>query len=140
MNIQIFGTKKCFDTKKAERWFKERNIKYQYIDMKEKGMSKGEFTSVKQAVGGIDSMINENAKDKDTLVLMKYLSDEDREEKLLENPQLIVSGSFQKDSNGSVSSHQEIRGATRSAHQALPLFQIWGKTSDHHKIFPDMFP
>ena len=89
MNIQIFGTKKCFDTKKAERWFKERNIKYQYIDMKEKGMSKGEFTSVKQAVGGIDSMINENAKDKDTLVLMKYLSDEDREEKLLENPQLI---------------------------------------------------
>lgn len=38
MNIQIFGTKKCFDTKKAERWFKERNIKYQYIDMKEKGI------------------------------------------------------------------------------------------------------
>lgn len=89
MNIQIFGTKKCFDTKKAERWFKERNIKYQYIDMKEKGMSKGEFISVKQALGGIDSMINENAKDKDTLVLMKYLSDQDREDKLLENPQLI---------------------------------------------------
>ena len=41
MNIQIFGTKKCFDTKKAERYFKERNIKYQLIDLKEKGMSKG---------------------------------------------------------------------------------------------------
>ena len=89
MNIQIFGTKKCFDTKKAERWFKERGVKYQYIDMKEKGMSRGEFTSVKQAVGGIECMINENARDKDTLTLMKYLSDADREEKLLENPQLI---------------------------------------------------
>ena len=41
MNIQIFGTKKCNDTKKAERFFKERGIKYQFIDMKEKGMSKG---------------------------------------------------------------------------------------------------
>lgn len=52
MNIQIFGTKKCNDTKKAEQFFKERGIKYQFIDMKEKGMSKGEFTSVAQANGG----------------------------------------------------------------------------------------
>ena len=51
MNIQIFGTNKCFDTKKAMRYFKERNIKYQFIDMKEKGLSKGEYNSVKQAVG-----------------------------------------------------------------------------------------
>ena len=43
MNIQIFGTKKCNDTKKAERFFKERGIKFQFIDMKEKGMSKGEL-------------------------------------------------------------------------------------------------
>lgn len=54
MNIQIFGTKKCNDTKKAERFFKERGIKYQFIDMKEKGMSKGEFTSVAQANGGLE--------------------------------------------------------------------------------------
>ncbi len=60
MNIQIFGTKKCFDTKKAERYFKERNIKYQLIDLKEKGMSKGEYTSVKQAVGGLDVMLNDD--------------------------------------------------------------------------------
>ena len=53
MNIQIFGTKKCNDTKKAERFFKERGIKYQFIDMKEKSMSKGEFTSVAQANGGL---------------------------------------------------------------------------------------
>ena len=89
MNIQIFGTKKCFDTKKAERWFKERGIKFQMIDMKEKGMSAGEFNSVKQAVGGIDNMINEKASDKQTLTLMKYLSDSDREEKLMENQNLI---------------------------------------------------
>ena len=41
MNIQIFGTKKCFDTKKAQRFFKERGIKFQFIDMKEKEMSLG---------------------------------------------------------------------------------------------------
>ena len=64
--IQIFGTKKCNDTKKAERFFKERRINYQFIDMKEKGMSKGEFNSVAQAVGG-----------------------DDRLEKILENQQII---------------------------------------------------
>ena len=89
MNIQIFGTKKCFDTKKADRYFKDRGIKFQFIDLKEKGMSKGEFTSVKQAVGGLDKLLDENNKDKNTLALLKYLSDEDKEEKLLENQQLL---------------------------------------------------
>ena len=89
MNIQIFGTKKCSDTRKAERYFKERRIKYQMIDLREKDMSRGEFNSVKQEVGGIDSMINENAKDKDVITLMKYLSDSDKEEKLIENQQVI---------------------------------------------------
>lgn len=89
MNIQIFGTKKCFDTKKAERYFKERGVKFQMIDMKEKGMSKGEFNSVRQAVGGISMMIDENAKDKDLLALMQYLSDADREEKLFENQHIL---------------------------------------------------
>ena len=58
-------------------------------DLGEKDMSRGEFNSVKQAVGGIDSMINENAKDKDVIMLMKYLSDSDKEEKLIENQQVI---------------------------------------------------
>lgn len=89
MNIQIFGTKKCSGTRKAERYFKERGIKYQFIDMNEKGMSRGEFNSVMQSAGGIDKMINENAKDKNTLTLMKYLSGSDREEKLFENQGLI---------------------------------------------------
>ena len=89
MNIQIFGTSKCFDSKKAMRYFKERGIKYQFIDMKEKGMSKGEFTSVAQANGGIENMINWDGKDKDTLALIKYIADEDKLEKILENPSVI---------------------------------------------------
>ncbi len=90
MNIQIFGTKKSADTRKAERFFKERGIKFQFVDLKEKGLSKGEFNSVKQAVGGIDMLIDENAKDKDTLALIKYIADEDKEEKILENQQILV--------------------------------------------------
>ena len=90
MNIQIFGTKKSADTRKAERFFKERGIKFQFVDLKEKGLSKGEFNSVKQVVGGLDNLIDENAKDKDTLALIKYIADEDKEEKLLENQQILV--------------------------------------------------
>lgn len=89
MNIQIFGTRKSFDTKKAERYFKERSIKYQFIDMKEKGLSKGEFNSVCQAVGGLESLIDESSKDKDLLALIKYISAEDKAEKILENQKII---------------------------------------------------
>ena len=60
MNIQIFGTKKSSDTRKAERFFKERGIKFQFVDLKEKAMSKGEFQSVLQAVGGLDALIDQN--------------------------------------------------------------------------------
>lgn len=89
MNIQIFGTNKCFDTKKAMRYFKERGIKYQFIDMKEKGMSRGEFASIKQAVGGIGNLLDENCKDKDALALIKYIPDEDKDEKILENQKVL---------------------------------------------------
>ena len=89
MNIQIFGTKKCNDTKKAERYFKERGIKYQFIDMKEKGMSKGEFTSVAQANGGLENMVNWEGKDQDTLALIRYIAEEDKLAKALENPSVI---------------------------------------------------
>ena len=106
MNIQIFGTKKCNYTKKAERFFKERGIKYQFIEKKKKGMSKGEFTSVAQANGGLENMINWEGRtksgglrscadrsgaetDQNTLALIKYIADEDKLEKVLENPQVI---------------------------------------------------
>lgn len=89
MNIQIFGTNKNFDTKKAQRYFKERNIKLQFVDLKEKGLSKGEMNSVIQAVGSLDVLIDEKAKDKDLLALLRYISPEDKLEKVLENQKII---------------------------------------------------
>ena len=85
MNIQIFGTKKSSDTRKAERFFKERGIKFQFVDLKEKGLSKGEFQSVLQAVGGLEAMIDQNCRDKDLLALIKYIATEDKVQKVLEN-------------------------------------------------------
>ena len=89
MNIQIFGTKKNFDSKKAERYFKERGIKYQFIDMKEKGLSKGEFQSVCKAIGGYNKLIDTDCKDKDLLALITYIEEEDKAEKILENQNII---------------------------------------------------
>ena len=86
MNIQIFGKSKCFDTKKAQRYFKERRIKFQDIDLVKYGMSKGEFQSVKQAVG-LNNMIDPNAKGVEMLTYLAY--DKDKEEKLLENQQWL---------------------------------------------------
>lgn len=89
MNIQIFGKAKCFDTKKAERYFKERGIKFQSINLKEKGMSKGEFQKVKQAVGGLDAMLDPKCKNQDMLALVKYLAVEEKEEKVLEHQEIL---------------------------------------------------
>ena len=89
MNIQIFGTKKCNDTKKAQRYFKERGIPFQFIDRNEKGLSKGEFRSVCQAVGGMEAILDENCKDKDILAIVKYIAAEEKEEKILENQQVL---------------------------------------------------
>jgi len=83
MNIQIFGKKKCFDTKKAERYFKERRIKFQNIDLIRYGMSRGEFDSVKRAVG-LENLIDSSAPGAELLTYLAY--DADREEKLLEDP------------------------------------------------------
>ena len=72
MNIQIFGTKKCNDTKKRNDFSKNEVLSISSL-MKEKGMSKGEFNSVAQVNGGIENMINWDGKDKDTLALIKYI-------------------------------------------------------------------
>ena len=86
MNIQIYGKAKCFDTKKAERYFKERRIKYQFVDIIKYGMSLGELKSVKNAVG-LDAMIDENDQD---YPLIQYLASNDAKlEKLFEEPFLI---------------------------------------------------
>lgn len=59
MNIQIFGSKKDNDTKKAQRFFKERGIRFQYIDLREKTLSKGEFRSVVAVNGGLEGKDSE---------------------------------------------------------------------------------
>lgn len=89
MNIQIFGKSKCFDTKKAERWFKERRIKYQLIDVAKYGMSRGEYASVKKAVGGMDKLFDEKSKAYEQQFIKYLAHDEDKEEMLFEHPELF---------------------------------------------------
>ena len=89
MNIQIFGKSKCFDTKKAERYFKERRIKYQYVDLLKFGLSGKEFDSVLRAVGGIDHLIDWNGKSQE-ITNMKYMDDKiAKEDKVFDDPALM---------------------------------------------------
>ena len=86
MNIQIFGKSKCFDTKKAERYFKERRIKYQFVDINRYGMSRGELNSVKNAVG-LEALIN--TADVDYPMIQYLASNDAKLDKLFECPRLI---------------------------------------------------
>ncbi len=86
MNIQIFGKSKCFDTKKAERYFKERRVKFQSVDLLRYGISRGELQSVLRQVM-LEERIDPKSPD---APLVNYLAyDEDKIEKLLENPKLL---------------------------------------------------
>lgn len=85
MNIQIFGKSKCYDTRKAERFFKERKIDFQYVDILDKGLSKGEFRSVSQAIGGLENLIDKKSKD---YYMIEHYGIEQKTEKLMELPKL----------------------------------------------------
>lgn len=87
MNIQIFGIKKCFNTKKAERYFKERRVKYQFIDLSIKGLSLGELKSVAAALG-LNNIINNQSKEYKKLNMDHIIGASVREELLLNNPGL----------------------------------------------------
>ena len=87
MNIQIFGLRKSFDTKKAERWFKERRIKYQYIDLPKKGFSAGEYRAVRQKLN-FEQLVNTKCRAYEDLY-MAYITRDAAEEKLFDNPQLV---------------------------------------------------
>ena len=105
MNIQIFGKSKCFDTKKAERWFKERRIKFQAVDLKKYGMSKGELTSVKNAVG-LANLIDPKHPDAKLLEYLAY--DQDKVEKLLEDPTLLRTPIVRNGKQATVGYHPEV--------------------------------
>ena len=89
MNIQIFGTKKSSDTRKAERWFKERRVKAQVIDLMDKGISRGELRSVAQCCGGLDALLDADCRDRDALALVQYISAAQKEDAILDNPQVL---------------------------------------------------
>ena len=91
--IQIFGTTKNFDTNKAQMWFKEGRIPFQFVDVKEKEMSRGEFESVVESVSrsagwaeAVELLADKNSKD---YASFAYLDDSDKEEKLFENQLLL---------------------------------------------------
>jgi arsenate reductase-like glutaredoxin family protein len=89
MNIQIFGKIKCQDTKKAERYFKERSIKFQFIDIIRYGISKGEYQSIKNAIGSIELLIDEKSKEYENKHIAFLSSDKDKEISLLETQSIF---------------------------------------------------
>ena len=105
MNIKIFGKSKCFDTKKAERYFKERRIRYQLVDMKKYGISRGELQSVKNAVG-LEALVDPRHPD---AALVSYLAyDQDKLEKLLEDPGLLRTPIVRNGRQATVGYHPEV--------------------------------
>ncbi len=105
MNIQIFGTKKCQDTRKAERFFKERALKYQFIDLAEKGLSKGELKSVMSSVP-LENLMDTNGKQYQKRNL-KYLV-HNIEEELLSDPLLFKTPIVRNASKATVGYQPEV--------------------------------
>jgi arsenate reductase-like glutaredoxin family protein len=86
MSIQIFGTLKCQETRKAQRYFKDRGIPFQFVNLAEKGLSRGELNSIKTVIG-LENLIDKDSKDYSRLNL-KYLT-HNVEEELLNHPLLL---------------------------------------------------
>ena len=87
MIIQIFGKNKCFDTKKAERYFKERRVKVQLIDLPRYGISQRELESVAKAVGGLDKLIDEKHPEAAGLAYLAY--EEAKWRMVLDDPTML---------------------------------------------------
>ena len=108
MNIQIFGKNKCFDTKKAERYFKERRIKFQLVDLVRYGLSGKEFDTVLRGVGGIDNLIDWDGKSPE-ITLMKYMDDHvAKEDKVFDDPSLMRTPIVRNGKQVTVGYHPEI--------------------------------
>ena len=90
MNIQIYGKQKCPGTKKAERFFSERNIKYQFVDIVRYGLGRGEYLTIKAALGGMEALVDKKSKEYEEQFMEHLASGEDAEERLLANPGMIA--------------------------------------------------
>ena len=108
MNIQIYGKSKCFETKKAERYFKERNIKYQYVDIAKYGLSRGEYESVKKAVGGMAPLIDEKSKEYVSQYIKYLAREDDKEQRLLTNPAMFKTPIVRNGKNATVGYQPEV--------------------------------
>ena len=111
MNIQIFGKSKCFDTKKAQRYFKERKIKYQFIEVNKYGLSKGEYQSVKNAVGGMPALIDEKSKEYESQHIQYISRQDDIEERLLENPGMFKTPIVRNGKNATIGYQPDVWAA-----------------------------
>ena len=108
MNIQIFGKNKCFDTKKAERYFKERRISYQFVDLLRYGLSGKEFDAVLRGIGGIDRLIDWESKAPE-VTLMKYMEDpRAKEDKVFDDPSLMKTPIVRNGKQATIGDHPEI--------------------------------
>ncbi len=88
--IQIFGTAKCKTTRAAQRFFADRRIKVQVVDLREKGLSKGELASVARAVGGVRALYDaEGARARERGLAHLGPSDARLTELLVEDPLLL---------------------------------------------------
>ncbi len=106
VNIQVFGTLKCQETRKAQRYFKERRIPFQFVNLAERGMSKGELASVKAAAGGLDNLIDREGKEYERRNL-KYMG-HNVEEELLAHPLLLKTPIVRNGSKATVGYHPEV--------------------------------
>ena len=86
MNIQIIGTKKCKETQKAERYFKERRIPFHFRDLTEKGLSNGELENISRVIPLDDLIDKESKRFKDRGMQFMVF---DIEEELLADPLLL---------------------------------------------------
>lgn len=108
MNVQIFGKPKCFDTKKTQRYFKERNIKFQFVDVTRYGLSQAEYESVKKAVGGMDQLIDDTSRAYEKLHIAYLAPVEAIEERLLEYPEMFKTPIVRNGKLATVGYHPEI--------------------------------
>jgi arsenate reductase len=114
--VQIWGTKKCADTRKAERWFKERGLRVQMIDLKEKGMSPGELKSVAQRVGGLTALVDrESPRYRDRGLHVSSYAGAMLEKFLLEDPLLLRTPIVRRGPQATVGYAAETWEAWRSA-------------------------
>lgn len=107
MNIQIYGVSKCFDTKKAQRYFKERNIKFQLIDLNIIGLGKRELQNVKQAVG-LKNLVDKDSNAYKKLNIEHIINDSVKEEILLNNPTLYKTPIVRNGKNATVGYEPEV--------------------------------